>query len=181
MFSVPLSFDRLQASSGFSRYATPVVVAGAAAVAALVLLTAAPDLGDWRLWMFGGLVLLGELYPVDVPRRDGLDRVTTSTAFGFATLLLFGPLAAVLVYGGASLVADATARLAPLKALFNAAQYVLALVAAAGVMAWIGTDLPVSQLAGRLPAVAAGAVTFLAVNHVLAAHAVAPSRRLARR
>ena len=40
-------------------------------------------------------------------------------------------------------------------------------------MAAIGTDLPVAQLSGDLPAVAAGAATFLAVNHVLAGVAAA--------
>jgi diguanylate cyclase (GGDEF)-like protein len=173
MLRMPPSSTRTRAPSAFACYAAAVIVAGAAAIGLLVLVAPASDLGDQRLWLFGALVLFGELFPIDVPRRDGLDRVTTSTAFGFAILLLFGPLPAVLAYGSASLVADAAARLAPLKALFNAAQYALTLAAAAGVMAATGTDLPVAQLSGYLPAVAVGAATFLAVNHVLAGVAAA--------
>ena len=91
---------RAHALGGVLVYAIAVTVAGAACVALLLLIAPAPDLGDWRLWLFGALVLFGELFPIDVPRREGLDRVTTSTAFGFAILLLFGPLPAVLAYGG---------------------------------------------------------------------------------
>jgi diguanylate cyclase (GGDEF)-like protein len=173
MPSVPLSSLRPQAPSAFAWYAIAVTLAGAAAAMLLVLVAPAPDLGDWRLWLFAALVLIGELFPIDVPRRDGLDRVTTSTAFGFAILLVFGPLPAVVAYASASLIADTAARLAPLKALFNAAQYTLTLAVAAGVMAALGTVLPLTQLDGGLPAVAAGAATFLAVNHMLAGVAAA--------
>jgi diguanylate cyclase (GGDEF)-like protein len=157
----------------FTYYAWAVIVAGGAAAVVTALVASAPDIGDWRLLVFAALVLLGELFPIDVPRRDGLDRVTTSTAFGFAILLLYGPEPAIVAYAAASLVADATARLAPLKALFNAAQYVLAVAAAAAVIGALGTSLPLDRLDGNLAAVASGALTFLVVNHVLAGVAAA--------
>jgi len=173
MSSPPISWLRPDAPSPFALYAIAVTIAGAAAVTLLLLFAPGPELGDWRLWLFGSLVLIGELFPIDVPRRDGLDRVTTSTAFGFAILLLFGPLPAVVAYSSASLLADATAGLAPLKALFNAAQYALTLTTAGAVIAAVGSELPLDRLDGDLPAVAAGAATFLVVNHVLAGIAAA--------
>ena len=118
-------------------------------------------------------MLVGELLPIDVPRRQGLDRITTSTAFAFAIALLFGPLPAVLAYAGASLVADVVARLGWLKVAFNAAQYALALAAAAATMLALGAQLPLSSLATELPRVAAGAVALLVVNHLLAGAAAA--------
>ena len=57
-------------------------------------------LGDWRFWLMAASCSR-ELLPIDVPRRDGADRVTISTAFAFAVLLLFGLLPAVArVRGG---------------------------------------------------------------------------------
>jgi diguanylate cyclase (GGDEF)-like protein len=142
-------------------------------VVVLAVLARGLSLGDPRLWLLAALALVLELLPIDVARRSGLDRVTTSSAFAFAILLLFGPFAAVLAYASASLIADAIARLAPLKALFNAAQYAIALAASGGVIVLVGTELPVISVAGDLPAIAVGAATFLAVNHVLAGVAAA--------
>ena len=53
-------------------------------------------------------MLVGELMPIDVPRRDGADRVAISTAFAFAVLLQFGLMPAVLAYAAASAIADVT-------------------------------------------------------------------------
>ena len=93
---------RPAAGRAFRRYAVAVTAGGAGALAAAA--HGAPPLptGDWRWWLFAALILGGELAPIDVPRRDGLDRVTLSTAFGFAALLLFGPLPALVAYAAAS-------------------------------------------------------------------------------
>jgi diguanylate cyclase (GGDEF)-like protein len=155
----------------FRAYAMAVSLAGAATVLAVALTT--PAAWSPQVLLLAALVLVGELLPIDVPRRQGLDRITTSTAFAFAGVLLFGPLPAVAAYAGASLVADGIARLGWLKMLFNAAQYALALAAAAVTMSVLGAELPLRSLALEMPAVAAGALTFLAVNHVLAGIAAA--------
>ena len=60
--------------------------------------------------------------------------MTISTAFAFAILLRCGPGPAALVYVSSSVIADLAGRLAPLKVLFNAAQYLLALLAAGAVL-----------------------------------------------
>ena len=155
----------------FRRYAVAVTALGAGALAAAA--HGAPPLptGDWRWWLFAALILGGELAPIDVPRRDGLDRVALSTAFGFAALLLFGPLPALVAYAAASVLADATARLAPLKVLFNAAQYALSLAAAPPCSP--RSAPPRRRVGDVLPAIAAAAVTFLLANHVLAGIAAA--------
>jgi diguanylate cyclase (GGDEF)-like protein len=157
----------------FTRYAWIVIISGAAVAAATALIVPTIDLDDWHLWVFAGLVLLGELVPIDVPRREGLDRITTSTAFGFAILLLYGPEPAMIAYAAASVIADIAARLSLLKILFNAAQYVIAVGIAALAMAAVGAQPPLAQLDGNLLAVAAGAAAFLIANHVLAGIAAA--------
>ena len=97
----------------FRSYAATVSVAGAATIIAVALV--APAAWHPGVLLLAVLVLVGELLPIDVPRRQGLDRITTSTAFAFAIALLFGPLPAVVAYAGASLIADGLARLGWLK------------------------------------------------------------------
>jgi diguanylate cyclase (GGDEF)-like protein len=159
-------------SRAFRTYALTVGAAGAASLAGLVLLGGGV-LWDWRLLLLGVPVVITELLPIDVPRREGLDRVTTSTAFAFATLLVLGPAAAALTLAGASLLADGIARLPIVKAWFNAAQYLLCLAAATLVMGLAGTDAPLTVLQPHLVAVGLGCATFLVANHVLAGVAAA--------
>src|SRR5438105_1680740 len=83
---------------GFSVYA-----AATAAVAALVLPALAWQL-PWQAHPLGlflllaGLVVVSELLPIPVPRRNDLAMVTVSTAFAFALLLRFGLAPALLPY-----------------------------------------------------------------------------------
>jgi len=157
----------------FWPYAGVVSAIGVLACGLLIAAHPAVPAGDPLFWLLAGLVLAGELLPIDVPRRDGFDRVTVSTAFAFAILLLFGLLPAVAAYAAASAVADVVARLNPFKVLFNAAQYALALFAAAAAMALAGDAAPVATIADGLGAVLAGGAAFLVVNHVLAGAAAA--------
>src|SRR5205807_3526766 len=104
------------------------------ALAALLLL---PWARAWRVdaaglfLMLSAFVLIGELMPVPVPHRHGLAKVTISTTFAFAILLRFGAAPATLVYVLSLVVADATARVTPIKLLFHAFQYALPMLAAA--------------------------------------------------
>ena len=158
---------------GFDSYAATVSLVGAALVAALVATGETVPVADWRFWLMALLVLAGELIPIDVPRRDGLDRVAISTAFAFAILLEFGLLSAVVAYAAASMVADARARLSGLKIVFNAAQYGLSLGAAALVLSAMGHTAPIGELGDAVPAVLVAAATFFVVNQVLAGVGVA--------
>jgi diguanylate cyclase (GGDEF)-like protein len=164
---------RRAARGGFDTYGTAVALVGAALVATLVATGESVPFGDWRYWLMALLVLAGELVPIDVPRRDGVDRVAISTAFAFAILLQFGLLAAVVAYVGASVIADSLARLSALKIAFNAAQYALSLAAAALVLSATGHAAPIGDLGDTLPAVLASAATFFVVNQVLVGVGVA--------
>jgi diguanylate cyclase (GGDEF)-like protein len=153
---------------GFVVYS--VLTAGAAAAALVVF----PLGREWRVdapalfWMLSLFVLVGELMPISVPRRRGLDRVTISTAFAFATLLRFGAGPATLFYVASSVIADGLVHVAPIKVLFNAAEYALSMLAAAGMLVLLAS-LPLAQTTGgNVAAVLAAAATFFLVNHVLA-------------
>jgi len=158
---------------GFGAYGATVSGLGALLLCALAVTGESLPLDDWRFWLMGALLLVGELMPIDVPRRDGADRVAISTAFAFALLLEFGLLAAVLAYAAASVIADVHARLSPVKITFNAAQYALSLAASALTLAVLGQEPPIESIAAALPAVLASAAVFFVVNHVLAGVGVA--------
>jgi diguanylate cyclase (GGDEF)-like protein len=162
----------------FVLYATAVAGLGVALVAFV------PWTREWRVGspeMFAVLsafVLAGELLPIPVPRRRGLARVTISAAFAFAILLRCGPGPAALVYVASSVIADVAGRLAPMKILFNAAQYLLAVLAAGAVLAIAGS-LPLRTIGGgELPIVLLAAAAFFAANHLLACVAGALLARL---
>jgi len=113
-------------------------------------------------------VLAGELLPIPVPRRRGLARVTISAAFAFAILLRVGPGPAAVIYVSSSVIADLAARVSATKIVFNAAQYLLALLAAAAVLI-AANSLPLPTITGaQLPIVLLSAAAFFATNHVLA-------------
>src|SRR5947209_4466226 len=150
----------------FVRYASLTTVA---AGCTLVGLAAS---AKWRVdrpalfWLMAALVIVGELLPIAVPRRGGLAQVTISTAFAFAILLRFGVGPATLVYVASVVIAGIAERDAPVKVLFNAAQYALAVVAAAAVLAALG-PLPLTPFTtAELPAVLAAGAVFFAANHV---------------
>src|SRR5450631_3687747 len=88
---------------GFILYASVTV---AAALVAVGLAFA----GQWlindqaRFWALAVFVLAGELLPIPVPRRHGLDKITISTPFAFAMLLCFGAAPAMIVYAVCSVV-----------------------------------------------------------------------------
>jgi diguanylate cyclase (GGDEF)-like protein len=120
-------------------------------------------------WLLSGFVLAGELLPIPVPRRNGLAKVTISTAFAFAILLRFGLAPATVVYVVSVVIADALERVAAIKILFNASQYALTMLAAGAVLTLAGATPPLTPItAHEVPAVIAAGVVFFAVNHALA-------------
>jgi diguanylate cyclase (GGDEF)-like protein len=162
----------------FVLYAMLIAGLGAA------LLALVPSTREWRvgsplmLLTLSAFVLAGELLPIPVPRRRGLARVTISAAFAFAILLRCGPGPAALVYVASSVIADVAGRLAPVKILFNAAQYLLAVLGAGAVLVVAGS-LPLRTISGgELPIVLLAAAAFFVANHVLACVAGALLARL---
>ena len=141
------------------------------AVASVVLLlpgSAAVPTGDAVFWALAVAVLAGELLPIRLPRRDGLEDITLSTPFAYALLLSAGVLPAVAVYAFSSLVRDAVDRTSPLKTAFNAAQCALSLLAGAALLAVAGAAVATAgALDGDLALVLVAGVGIFAVNQVL--------------
>jgi diguanylate cyclase (GGDEF)-like protein len=169
---------RARTPRSFERYTFITAVAAGAAVCLLPFAHAWHVGAPSQLIVFGVFVLAAELLPVPVPRRGGLDNVTLSTAFAFAVLLEFGAGPAIVVYAASVVIADAIARTAPIKIVFNAAQYTLGLVAGAAVLALGGASTPVPMTAHELPLVILAGAAILVAGHVLAGTGAALLARL---
>lgn len=161
-------------------YVAAVSLAGLFTIVALVMKNRGiVHVGDSLIHflLFTGFVVVGELWPVRIPRRDEHEEITTSSIFAYAMVLSFGLAAAVLVFAVATLASDLTRRKHWWKAGFNAATYVLA-VAAAGLVLRTFADIPRPGVSPAfesldLPVILLGALAFLVVNHVLTRTAIA--------
>jgi signal transduction histidine kinase len=121
-------------------------------------------------WLISAFVFAGELFPIKVPRRSDVEEITTSTTFAFALLIGFGTPGAVGVLAISSAVADVVDRKPLWKALFNLAQYALAIAAAGAVYGLLGA--PTVVTAHALLPILAAALTFFVVNDLLTGVAV---------
>jgi diguanylate cyclase (GGDEF)-like protein len=131
-----------------------------------------PNRGFYLLFFL--LVVLGELLPIKVPRRDA--EITTSTTFAFAALLSFGLPAAAVAQASGSLVTDLARRRSPWRSVFNVAQYTLSYAAAGAVLTALSDVPQASEIpfgANDVPAMAAAALAFFVVNNGLAGAASA--------
>jgi diguanylate cyclase (GGDEF)-like protein len=148
---------------------TAATVAAAGAAIAMLASRAGWHVADpARFLLLAVFVLAGELLPIPVPRRRGLDKVTISTSFAFAVVLCVGVLPACAVYAAALVIADLWSRTAPIKIVFNAAQYVLSLAGAGALLIDTIGSLPVAVHAGDVPAILLAVAACFAINHVLA-------------
>ena len=123
---------------------------------------------DLEFWLLAGLVLLGELYPIQVHGQTGEE--TFSTPFGFAMLLIYGAPQVALVQAVSSLIADLIRRRPADRIVFNLAQLTISWAAAGAVLDLLGgTGLSSgdSLQADELPAITASAVAFFLVNSTL--------------
>ncbi len=97
--------------------------------------------GHYRTLEFlalAGSVMIGELFPIEAPRRSGDGEITVSVMFSFALLLGVGLIPALAAQLIASIVQDGIARKPWWQIGFNIGQYTLSLAAAAGVLALLG-------------------------------------------
>jgi signal transduction histidine kinase len=143
---------------------------GLAGLVTVVLLVPRVDLDRVRqapgaVALFAVLLFAGQLVPIRIPRRREIKELDISTTFGFALIPLAGVSVAGLVCAGSSLAADLLRRKEPVKLLFNASQYVVALAAGGIVYTTLASGSTVDTAA--LPALAAGAVVFAFLNHFL--------------
>ena len=160
------------------RYVAGVITVGTAVLFFQLLVGAADPrpLDVARLVVFAAFVLLGELRPIRVPRRDEQEEIVTSATFTFAILLTSGVAAAIAVRALVALVPGLLGRKPWWKSLFNVSQYALSLSAAAwllgtlvelprpGAMAFLPRDLAPILLAGILYFVLNNAITGVALG-----------------
>ena len=115
-------------------------------------------------------VVVGELFPLRIPRRDDIGEITVSTTFAFAILLVQGTVAAMLALAVSSVIADLWKRKPLWKVPFNAAQMSLSLLAAGVTLDWLapgGSPLgPIELSTSTLPAALVAAAVFFVVNIV---------------
>src|SRR4051794_40684973 len=168
---------RLLKSRPLQRYLVAVSAVGVGLLGALVLTRHLESVlhSGWKFWLFAVFVVLGELRPIDVPRRDA--EIATSTTFTFAILLTYGLGPAILAQVAASLVTDVVRRRPPLRSMFNVAQYTISYAAAAAVLTLLssvphaGSQLPFAP--HDLPAIIAAGAVFFLMNNALAGTASA--------
>jgi len=116
------------------------------------------------------LVILGELLPIKLPRRDEDDELTTSSTFSFALLISSGAAGAVLALALAELCAYFFRSKALVRSTFNIGQYTLSLVLAGQILAVL-TEAPRIEppffMTADLPGIFASMAVFFLVNTVL--------------
>jgi diguanylate cyclase (GGDEF)-like protein len=157
-------------------YCVAVALVGVALLATLV--AASPlNLNGHRAIAFAALapsVLIGELFPLELPRRSGDGEVTVAVLFSFALLLGVGLIPALAAQILASVVQDRLARKPWWQLGFNVGQYTLTLGAAAGVL-WFAGAYGALPTGGFKPvdvlAVLGAAAAYFTVNLVLVTRA----------
>jgi signal transduction histidine kinase len=142
----------------------------AAGILALVILV--PGIDPDRVAQVGGaialftaFVVVGELVSIPIQHHNRVKDLAVTATFAYGLVPLAGTGVAVLVFVVGSVLADIVRGKAAVKTLFNAAQYVLALAAGGAVYHALGGGYQITT--GSLPAMAAGGLAFMLVNHLL--------------
>ena len=158
-------------------YCIAVTLVGVALLAGIVAATSIDFDAQTRTIEFlalAGSVMIGELFPIEAPRRSGDGEITVSVMFSFALLLGVGLLPALIAQLAASMVQDAIARKPWWQMGFNIGQYTLSLSAAALVLKLLGGYAGI-RIGGfhafDLLVVVGGAVGYFIVNLVLVTRA----------
>jgi len=98
--------------------------------------------------LFSAALLVAELKPLPLLRRDGGGEATVSWAFSFALLFVAGPVSAALVAAAATAAADLLRRKSLERVSFNAAQIALCLFAAGAIFTAADGGGPTMPAAG---------------------------------
>jgi signal transduction histidine kinase len=143
---------------------------GVAGLAVLLVLLPTLDLDRVRevagaIALFAAFVVGGELISIRLLHDNRVKDLAVTTTFAYGLVPLAGTAVAVLVFIFASVVADLGRGKPAVKTLFNAAQYVLALAAGGLVYHALGGGYEITT--ATLPALAAGGLAFMLVNHLL--------------
>ena len=161
---------RASSLTRFERYS--VALALVAVVALVPVVGAGWSIGSHALTfgVLAGFVVAGELLPIRLPGKGAFsDELTLSAAFALAIVLMFGPAPGIAAYVVGCVAADALNRTEASKALFNAAQSVLAMAVAAGTFEALSGTVVTTDVAADLPAVLAAAAAFGLAENLLTA------------
>ena len=120
--------------------------------------------------LFACFVIGGELISIRLEGNNRIKDLAVTTTFAYGLIPLAGTGVAVLVFILASVVADLGRAKPAFKLLFNAAQCALALAAGGLVYHALGGGYEITTAA--LPALAAGGLAFMLVNHLLVSIAI---------
>jgi signal transduction histidine kinase len=115
--------------------------------------------------LFSAFLVGGELVSIRLLHGNRVKDLAFTVTFAYGLVPLAGTAVAVLVFIFASVVADLARGKSAVKIVFNAAQYVLALAAGGFVYGALGGGYEVTT--ATLPALAAGGLAFMLVNHLL--------------
>jgi diguanylate cyclase (GGDEF)-like protein len=152
-------------------YATVVSMVG---FALLFFIAASGKVGNsgaaiGEFWLLVGFVVLGEMLPIKLPRRNVDEEISMATTFAFALLISAGTAAAVLALALAELLAYFIRGKTFSRSAFNIGQYTLSLAAAGGVLTLL-TDVPRPDgifQTSDLPGILVAALVFFLVNNML--------------
>jgi signal transduction histidine kinase len=160
---------------------TYVALVTLAGCSLLVWFAAQPSLevaaSERAFWLLTLLLLVGEVFPISVPRGGEVDELTASTTFAFALMIGFGTPTAVVAQVFASLIADILLRKSLWKVAFNAGQFALSLGAAGAIYHGLGGGMTLTS-ASILPFLAS-AIAFFLFNTIITDVAVAMSSGVA--
>ena len=158
------------------KYVAVVAVCGAGVLVALVATSFHfTEYLSLHFWIFFLAVILGELFPIRLPRRTETLTITAAGTFTFALLITHGIAAGVLSLVTAGLIDDIRHRKTWWKAVFNTGQYALS-VGAGGALLAATSDLPRADGLfdlNQLPAILLAGAAFFAVNSLITGVAIA--------
>jgi diguanylate cyclase (GGDEF)-like protein len=161
---------RLPEPKPLYRYLLAVAALGASVLVALSIVHLDELLDPSGLCLVLAMfVVLGEMLPIQLPRRD--TEITTSTTFAFAIVLSFGTTAAVVAQAIGSLITDVVRRRSPWRSAFNVGQYTLSFAAAGMVLSAL-SDVPAPTqphfAPADVPAILLAGAVFFFTNNALA-------------
>ena len=125
-----------------------------------------------QFWILVAFVVLGELLPIKLPRRDEDEEISTGTTFAFALLISAGTAGAVLALALAQLCAYFLRGRTFLRSAFGVGQHTLALGAGGLVLARFGSvphDRPPFFTTSDLPFILLGAGIYFLIYSGLSA------------
>ena len=134
-------------------------------------------------WLLGGLILVGEIWPIITPGRTGPESPVASVTFSFAALIFWGLPVALLLRATSTLAVGLAERKAVRRSAFNAAQVTLSLTAAGLTMLAFGVTAtpqhPWDPNGHDLFVVVPAGVAYFVVNFLLVGTAIGLHARAA--